>query len=90
MKLKVGELYKWEPLNWEYASSQTYTIFLGNRENIFSDGHHLLDKGGIVCVLEIALGDKFSVDYRVLTLDGIIGWVRISHSFLGDWVQISL
>jgi hypothetical protein len=88
-RLEIGELYQWQPKQPTIANE--YTMYLGNKENVFVTGfenHFGMDEA--IVLLEVYRGrGNGDTQYRILTTSGKIGWISIDDSFVDDWNKVT-
>lgn len=88
MIMQVGNLYIWNGFpNYQHLC---YTTYNGKRSNIWKSSK--IGKGlnakEVFCILEAFTKGK-NRDYKILTLQGEVCWIRVDISFLeDDWFQI--
>lgn len=92
MKMQVGNLYIWNPIGSAIREMKLgHKTYVGNRANIWDRNHYgpELKSDQVFCVLE-ALGPFYEeMDYKILTIQGDVCWIRVEKCFEKDWMKIS-
>lgn len=86
MRMKIGELYQWTPLR----KVECHYIWIDPRDNghiVDPARYFMLKPDGLVMILT-AVSSAAHIDetlYKVLTLNGEVGWVCISAQYEENW-----
>lgn len=92
-KFEVGKLYSWvprDPNEPEYMK-ESYMVWNPTRKDIFvnTSGTQTLGQKSVITILESHAG-KYHYDLKILSTNGICGWIRIGKEFHDDWDELSL
>jgi hypothetical protein len=99
--MEIGELYQWISFPERYQEKREgdsvfarFHVYLGGREDIYSDKIHNLNKDDVVLILERHRNrcHELSVpttDYKLLTANGVVGWIRLYDTSSHFWIKIS-
>lgn len=91
----VGKIYEWnpKPKDKENKYRRTYelafSVHLGEQKDIWSINTklHKILPGQTIVVLEVLKEIDKNIDAKVLTDDGVVGWIRVGYK--NDWDLVS-
>lgn len=96
MSFKIGKLYEWRPLDRMYED-HIFSVFTTHNDIYnFLAVEFILNVKAVVVMLEChsnnnksLYGGTDTIDIKILSTEGQVGWTRVSEKNRSEWVCVS-